>query len=65
MADKPGQGGGGGGAGGGVDCDQLMKELGQFRRFHLLNFLLMALVGYSAAHYAINYVFLAADVSYR
>ncbi|XP_061714575.1 solute carrier family 22 member 3-like isoform X1 [Cydia pomonella] len=49
----------------GVDCDHLMKELGQFRRFHILNYILMALVSYTAAHYAINYVFLAADVPYR
>ncbi|XP_049872471.1 organic cation transporter protein-like isoform X2 [Pectinophora gossypiella] len=49
----------------GVDTDRLMQELGQFRRFHLINYCLLALVGYVAAHYAINYVFLAGDVHYR
>lgn len=51
--------------GGGVDTEQLMQELGQFRRFHLVNYCLLALVCYFAAHYALNYVFLAADVDYR
>lgn len=51
--------------GSGVDTDKLMQELGQFRRFHLVNYCLVALVGYFAAHYALNYVFLAADVDYR
>lgn len=50
---------------GGVDTDQLMQELGQFRRFHMGNYGLLALVAYFAAHHALNYVFLAADVEYR
>lgn len=49
----------------GVDVEQLMQELGQFRRYHLVNYCLLALVCYFAAHYALNYVFLAADVDYR
>ncbi|XP_023935702.2 organic cation transporter protein-like isoform X2 [Bicyclus anynana] len=48
-----------------LDPDVLMQELGQFRRFHLLNYLLLGLVPFALAHYAINYVFLAADVPYR
>lgn len=51
--------------GSGVDTDRLMQELGQFRRFHLCNYCLVALVTIVAALYAINYVFLAADVPYR
>lgn len=49
----------------GVDTERLMKELGQGRRFHLVNYVLLALPVYVAAYYAINYVFLAADVPYR
>lgn len=52
-------------SGGGVDMEQVMQELGQFRRYHLGNYCLLALVGYFAAHHALNYVFLAADVDYR
>ncbi|XP_013141700.1 PREDICTED: organic cation transporter protein-like [Papilio polytes] len=48
-----------------MDTDRLMHELGQFRKFHLLNYFLLALPAFAAAHYAINYVFLAADVPYR
>lgn len=48
-----------------VDTDALMQELGQFRRFHLVNYFLLALVPFALAHYAVNYVFLAADVPYR
>ncbi|XP_068617258.1 organic cation transporter protein-like [Battus philenor] len=48
-----------------MDTDRLMHELGQFRRFHLINYFLLALPAFAAAHYAINYVFLAADVPYR
>ncbi|CAH2241418.1 jg15615 [Pararge aegeria aegeria] len=48
-----------------VDTDALMQELGQFKRFHLLNYFLLGLVPFVLAHYAINYVFLAADVPYR
>lgn len=51
--------------GAGVDTERLMQELGQFRRFHLGNYCLLALVCYFAAHHALNYVFLAADVDYR
>ncbi|XP_063826951.1 organic cation transporter protein-like [Ostrinia nubilalis] len=50
---------------GGVDTDRLMQELGQFKRFHLTNYVLLALPVFVAALYAINYVFLAADVPYR
>ncbi|KAL4709562.1 hypothetical protein ACJJTC_007293 [Scirpophaga incertulas] len=49
----------------GVDSDRLMKELGQFGRFHLLNYFLLSLPVFVAALYAVNYVFLAADVDYR
>ncbi|CAH2047613.1 unnamed protein product, partial [Iphiclides podalirius] len=49
----------------GLDTDRLMHELGQFRRFHLLSYFLLSLPAFAAAHYAINYVFLAADVPYR
>ncbi|XP_045498927.1 organic cation transporter protein-like isoform X1 [Colias croceus] len=48
-----------------VDTDALLRELGQFRRYHLMNYFLIALAGFSAAIYGMNYVFLAADVSYR
>ncbi|CAH2084349.1 unnamed protein product [Euphydryas editha] len=48
-----------------IDTDGLMRELGQYRRFHLLNYALLALVAFSVAHYGINYVFLVADVPYR
>ncbi|XP_050348889.1 organic cation transporter protein-like [Nymphalis io] len=47
------------------DTDALMRELGQFRRFHVVNYLLLALVPYVLAHYAVNFVFIAADVPYR
>ncbi|XP_031766668.2 organic cation transporter protein-like isoform X2 [Galleria mellonella] len=47
------------------DTDRLMHELGQFRRFHVMNYFLLALTVFAAALYAINYVFLAADVPYR
>lgn len=50
---------------GGVDTDRLMRELGQFKRFHLANYVMLALPVFVAALYAINYVFLAADVPYR
>lgn len=50
---------------GGVDTDRLMKELGQFRRFHMTNYVLLALPIFMASLYAINYVFLAGDVPYR
>lgn len=50
---------------GGVDTDRLMRELGQFKRFHLVNYVMLALPVFVAALYAINYVFLAADVPYR
>ncbi|CAH0399953.1 unnamed protein product [Chilo suppressalis] len=49
----------------GVDADRLMKELGQFRLFHLFNYVLLFIPVYVAALYATNYVFLAADVPYR
>lgn len=49
----------------GVDMEQLMQELGQARRFHLGNYVLLALTVFVAALYATNYVFLAADVPYR
>lgn len=49
----------------GVDMERLMKELGQGRRFHMSNYVLLALTVYVAAFYATNYVFLAADVPYR
>ncbi|XP_022828155.1 organic cation transporter protein-like isoform X1 [Spodoptera litura] len=49
----------------GVDMERLMKELGQARRFHLGNYVLLALTVFVAALYATNYVFLAADVPYR
>lgn len=49
----------------GLDTDRLMQELGQFRKFHLVSYFLLSLVTFAAAHYAINYVFLAADVPYR
>lgn len=49
----------------GVDMEVLMKELGQARRFHLCNYVLLALSVFVAALYGTNYVFLAADVSYR
>ncbi|KAG6440883.1 hypothetical protein O3G_MSEX001467 [Manduca sexta] len=49
----------------GVDPERLMHELGQFRRFHLINYVLLALPVFIAAFYAVNYVFLAADVPYR
>ncbi|KAJ2951318.1 hypothetical protein O0L34_g5720 [Tuta absoluta] len=49
----------------GVNTDRLMQELGQFKKFHLFNYILLSLVTFTAAHYAINYVFLAADVPYR
>ncbi|KAJ8716903.1 hypothetical protein PYW07_003530 [Mythimna separata] len=49
----------------GVDTERLMKELGQARRFHVKNYLLLALAVYVLAFYATNYVFLAADVPYR
>ncbi|CAH0719744.1 unnamed protein product, partial [Brenthis ino] len=49
----------------GVDTDVLMHELGQFKRFHLINYVLLALVPYILSLYATNYVFLAADVPYR
>lgn len=49
----------------GLDTDRLMKELGQFRRFHLTNYCLLALPVFVAALYSTNYVFLAADVPYR
>ncbi|KPJ16074.1 hypothetical protein RR48_06029 [Papilio machaon] len=48
-----------------MDTDRLMHELGQFRKFHLLNYWLLALPVFAAAHYSINFVFLAADVPYR
>ncbi|XP_072932972.1 organic cation transporter protein-like isoform X2 [Epargyreus clarus] len=48
-----------------LDVDGLMRELGQFRRFHLINYFLLALVPFAAAIYAVNYIFLAADVPYR
>ncbi|XP_045769128.1 organic cation transporter protein-like isoform X1 [Maniola jurtina] len=48
-----------------VDTDALMQELGQFRKFHVLNYCLLGVVPFVLAHYAINYVFLAADVDYR
>lgn len=51
--------------GGGVDTDRLMRELGQFRRFHVTNYCLISLVTITAAIYSVNYVFLAADVPYR
>lgn len=49
----------------GLDVDALMRELGQFRRFHLLNYVMLALVPFATALYAVNYIFLAADVPYR
>ncbi|KAJ0183566.1 hypothetical protein K1T71_001542 [Dendrolimus kikuchii] len=49
----------------GLDTDRLMRELGQFKRFHLTNYCLLALPVFVAALYATNYVFLAADVPYR
>ncbi|XP_075975361.1 organic cation transporter protein-like isoform X2 [Anticarsia gemmatalis] len=49
----------------GVDTELLMKELGQFKRFHLLNYVLASLTVFVAAIYATNYVFLAGDVPYR
>lgn len=49
----------------GVDCEGLMGQLGQFRRFHLMNYALLALPVCVAALYGTNYVFLAADVPYR
>lgn len=49
----------------GVDTERLMRELGQARRFHLTNYVLLALTVFVAALYATNYVFLAADVPYR
>ncbi|XP_046978177.1 organic cation transporter protein-like [Vanessa cardui] len=47
------------------DTDSLMVELGQFRRFHIVNYALLALVPFMLAHYAVIYVFVAADVPYR
>lgn len=49
----------------GVDMERLMKELGQSSRFHLSNYVLLAISVFVAAIYATNYVFLAADVPYR
>lgn len=49
----------------GLDTDQLMREMGQFKRFHLMNYCLLSLTVFVAALYATNYVFLAADVPYR
>ncbi|CAK1555043.1 unnamed protein product [Leptosia nina] len=42
-----------------------MRELGQLGRFHRRCYVLVAIAGFSAAIYGINYVFLAADVPYR
>lgn len=50
---------------GGLDTDQLMHELGHFRRFHVISYLLVTLVVVVSELYSINYVFLAADVPYR
>ncbi|XP_053604472.1 organic cation transporter protein-like isoform X2 [Plodia interpunctella] len=49
----------------GFDTERLMKELGQGKPFHLMNYALLTLTVYTAAIYGINYVFLAADVDYR
>lgn len=48
-----------------VDVDGLMQELGQFRRFHLWNYVLLALVSYVVPLHAMNYVFLVGNVPYR
>lgn len=49
----------------GVDSERLMKELGQAKPFHLINYFMLAFSVYVAALYATNYVFLAGDVPYR
>ncbi|CAK1585785.1 unnamed protein product [Parnassius mnemosyne] len=48
-----------------LDIDQLMYELGQYRKFHLLNYCLLSAPLLLYCMYWINYVFLAADVPYR
>lgn len=49
----------------GVDTEHLMKELGQFKRFHIYNYCMIVITVFVAALYATNYVFLAGDVHYR
>lgn len=48
-----------------VDMEVLMQELGQFKPFHMKNYVLVALVTFAMSVYGINYVFLAGDVDYR
>lgn len=48
-----------------VATDQIMEGLGHLGRFHVVNYILLALPVLSAATYSITYVFLAADVNYR
>ncbi|XP_038214161.1 organic cation transporter protein-like isoform X2 [Zerene cesonia] len=49
----------------GVDAEVLMRELGQFRRFHLLNYVLVFLASFMSCIYYTSYIFLAGDVPYR
>ncbi|CAK1585786.1 unnamed protein product [Parnassius mnemosyne] len=48
-----------------LDIDQLMYELGQYRKFHLFNYFLLSVPLLFYCVYGMNYVFLAADVPYR
>ena len=52
-------------SGGALDVDGIMVQLGQAGRFHIFNYILLALPAFQVGLLHTTYIFLAATVPYR